>query len=408
MKIKYCRNCKKNQLERLFSLGRLPYSGFFPAKKKLLVEKKEISLVKCRLCNLVQLNQNFHPKKLYNQNYGYRSGINFTMKNHLNEIVDKVKLKTKLKKNDFVLDIASNDGTLLKFYPSDVKKVGCDPILNKFKNHYKGISYKVSDFFSYGKVIKATKPNIKFKAITAIAVFYDLKDPNKFLKDIYSLLSDDGIFVLEMADLYKIIKNTMFDTICHEHLEYYSCDVIINMALKNNLRVFDIEYNNSNGGSSRFYISKEDGPYTIEEKKIKKILFDEDKMGLKKRKTYISFFNKIQKNKIKLIKLLKKIKNQKKIIFGYGASTKGNILLDYFDITNRYIDFIAERNPEKFGKFTPGKKIPIISEKQAHKLKPDYYLVLPWHFKNEILRREKYKIKSGTKFIFPLPKLKVY
>ena len=408
MRIKHCRNCKEKKLEDLFSLGKLCYSGFFPQREDINVKKKKISLIKCSSCNLVQLGQNFNPKKLYSQNYGYRSGINLTMRKHLKKIVESIKKIVNLKKNDFVLDIASNDGTLLKYYPKSVKKVGCDPILNKFKKFYSSINYKISDFFSQKKIIDIVGDKKKFKIITAIAVFYDLKNPNKFLKDIYNLLSDDGVFVLEMADLYKILKNTMFDTICHEHLEYYSCDVIINMASKNDLRVFDIEYNSSNGGSARFYICRNNSSYKTKKRKIFKILINEKKAGLKKKKTYLNFFEKINKNKVELIKLLKKLKKEKKTIFGYGASTKGNILLEYFGITRKFLDYIAERNPEKFGKFTPGDKIPIISEEKAYNLKPDYYLVLPWHFKHEILVRERDNIKKGAKFIFPLPKLKIY
>lgn len=408
MKLKICRNCQSTKYDKLFSLGNLSTSGFFPKKKNIKVKKQNITLIKCKKCHLVQLLENFKPSELYNLNYGYRTGINKTMTNHVKSIVKKATRLSKLKKNELVLDIASNDGTLLNFYPSNVIKCGCDPIAKKFKKNYRKIDYKISNFFSYKNIINFFNKDVKFKIITAIAVFYDLEKPNDFLKDVHKLLHQDGVFVLEFADLYHIIKNNMFDTICHEHIEYYSSKVLISMAAQNNLRVFDIEKNNANGGSVRFYLCKQNSLYNSLNNKVHKILEKEKKIGLEKIYTYKKFFKKIQRIKSQLVSKLIKLKLKKYKIFGYGASTKGNILIEYFGIGKNYLDFISDRNPEKNGKYTPGDKIPIISENYAKKLNPDYYLVLPWHFKREILQREKKQIKKGTKFIFPLPDIKVY
>ena len=408
MKIKKCRNCESKKIKKLFSLGNLSYSGFFPASKSTKVEKKNLTLVKCSSCHLVQLDEKFNPRKLYNNNYGYRTGINSTMTNHVKNIVKQCIKLTRLKRNDYVLDIASNDSTLLNFYPNNIIKFGCDPLVSKYKKFYKNIQYKVSDFFTYNNIRKKLNNSNKFKIITSIAVFYDLEKPNKFLKDVSKLLSEDGIFLLELADLYQIIKNTMFDTICHEHIVYYSCEVIKNMVEKNQMRIVDLEYNSSNGGSARFFICHKNSKYKSNIVKIKKFINKEKKIALKSLKTYRKFYLNIHRSKKNLMNLITDILKKNKSIFGYGASTKGNILLDYFGLTDKEIQFIADRNPEKDGKFTPTNKIPIISEIKAHRLKPDYYLVLPWHFKKEILKREKKKIKKGIKFIFPLPKLKVY
>lgn len=408
MKIKKCRNCESKKIKKLFTLGNLSYSGFFPAHQSVKVEKKNLTLVKCSICHLVQLDEKFNPKKLYNNNYGYRTGINSTMTNHVKNIVRQCIKITRLKKNDYVLDIASNDGTLLNFYPNNIIKFGCDPLVNKYKKFYNNIQYKVSDFFTYNNIRKKLNNSNKFKIITSIAVFYDLEKPNQFLKDVSKLLSEDGIFLLELADLYQIVKNTMFDTICHEHIEYYSCEVIKNMVEKNQMRIVDLEYNDSNGGSARFFICHKTSKYKSNNKKIKKFINNETKLGLKSLKTYRNFYLNIHRSKKNLLNLINNISKKNKTIFGYGASTKGNILLDYFGLTNKEIGYIADRNPEKNGKYTPTSKIPIISEEKAHRLKPNYYLVLPWHFKKEILIREKKKIKKGVKFIFPLPKLKIY
>jgi len=405
-KIKFCRNCKSRHIEFLFSLGKLSYTGKFPQDIKFNIKSEKLNLIKCKECNLVQLDRNFSPNYLYNEDYGYRSGINKTMTNHLSETALKLSKIVKLKKGDYVLDIASNDGTLLNAYKTKgVKTVGIDPILKKFKIYYQKIDFGISDFFSYKSIVNAKIKN-KFKAITALSMFYDLDDPNKFLSDIEKIIDKkNGVFLLEHADLLSIIKNNLFDTICHEHLEYYSSGVIIQMEKKNNLRVYNVEYNKVNGGSARYYICHKDAVYKDKKERIIKVLKDEIKFGLKNKNTYKMFFIKINKIKKKLQIKLRNIKNNKKIIHGYGASTKGNVLLQFFNIGKETIDYIADRNPLKSGCFTPGTKIKIVNEKFSRSINPDYYLVLPWHFKKEILEREKKMINKGTKFIFPLPNI---
>ena len=232
-KINKCRNCENSNFISLFSLGNLSYTGKFANKFKINIPKAKIKLIKCKKCSLIQLDRNFNPKYLYSNDYGYRSGINQTMTNHLKSIAKILSNKTGLKKNDYILDIASNDGTLLNNYKTKkIIKVGIDPVINKYKRFYKNIDYKVSDFFSFSK-IKKLKIKKKFKIITAISMFYDLQKPNVFLSDINKILDlKSGIFLLEQADLYLILKNNLFDVICHEHLEYYSTKVIHEMLKK--------------------------------------------------------------------------------------------------------------------------------------------------------------------------------
>ena len=404
MKIKYCRICKKSNLKKLFSLGNLCFTGKFPSKNQK-IEKKQVTLIICKNCNLVQLGHSFDLKYLYGPDYGYRTGINKTMLNHVHKVVKDLSKKTKIKKNDFVLDIASNDASLLNFYNSKIKTFGIDPILEKYKEEYKNINFKISDFFSATKVEKITKK--KFKIITALSVFYDAADPNKFVHDVKKILAQDGIFLLEFADLASIIQNKMFDTICHEHLEYYSSQVILNLCKKFNLRVFDIKKNNINGSSKQYYICHENSKFKTNLKKINSILKIEKQLNLTTEKTYKNFIKDINKSKNKLYNFLKKKKKLGKEIHGYGASTKGNVLLQYYKIDNKLVNFIAERNKNKYNLYTPGTKIKIISETLSRFYKPNYYLVLPWHFKSEILIREKEIRKKGTKFIFPLPELKI-
>ena len=405
-KLVKCRNCRTSKIDKLFSLGRLSYTGKFPKKRKINIKKAELGLVKCSKCNLVQLNTNFNLNYLYGPDYGYRTGINKTMREHMKKIQKKMSKKAKLKKGDYVLDIASNDATLLNLYNRNILKFGIDPLVNKYAKYYNKINYKVSDFFSAKKV--KSKTSRKFKIITALSVFYDVNDPNKFLQDVYSILDDNGILLLEHADLLSIIKLKMFDTICHEHLYYYSTENIINMTSNNNLKVFDLKKNNINGGSTQYFICKKKANFIVNYNVINKILYEEKKNKLKEKKTFIKFFNEINIIKSKLLKKLNLIISKNKIIHGYGASTNGNVLLQYFGIDSKYLNYIADRNPKKFNNYTPGTKIKIISEKKSRSLFPDFYFVLPWHFKKEILLREKRIRTAGCKFIFPLPKLTIY
>ena len=405
MRIKNCRNCNSKNLSTLFSLGKISFTGKF-SKKGKEIPKGELKLIMCNICKLVQLGNKFNLKYLYGPDYGYRSGINQTMKNHLKTIVTNISKKVKLKKNDLVLDIASNDATLLNFYPKNVISFGIDPLVKKYIKEYKKINYKISDFFSLNKIQKKTKK--KFKIITALSVFYDLEKPNLFLSEVKKLLDNRGLFILEFADLASILKNKMFDTICHEHLEYYSSSVLINMCKKNGLKVINILSNDINGSSKQFFIAHEQSSYKINTNLISRILKEEKRMKISSKGTMINFFKQIKNIKIKLINYLKKIKKNNQIIHGYGASTKGNVLLQYFGIDKKFLDFIAERNPNKFNLYTPGTKIKIISEVRSRQKKPNYYLVLPWHFRKEILIREKKSKKSGIKFIFPLPNIKTF
>ena len=406
MKNKFCRNCKNNKFFNLLSLGKMSFTGKFSKSLFNNIPKAYLNLVMCKKCKLVQLDRNFNPKYLYGKDYGYRSGINKTMTEHLKKTVKKCSALAGLKANDPVLDIASNDGTLLNFYKKKIVTVGVDPLVNKYKGYYKKISYKISNFFQINDIKKLNLKK-KFKIITSLSVFYDLKDPNRFIEGIKECLDENGIFVLEHADLLSIIKNNLFDTICHEHLEYYSSKVIIDMMNFNGLKVFDHEFNNINGGSSRYYICHHKAKYKTKKKKINKLLSEESKIGLHSTKIFKIFFAKILHEKTKLKKLIKEINNKKLTIHGYGASTKGNVLLQFYDIGNKEVNYIADRNPLKYNLFTPGTKIKIISENYSRKLKPDYYLVLPWHFKKEILIREKKIREKGTKLIFPLPKMHV-
>ena len=403
--IKKCRNCNSKSIINLFSLGKIRFTGKFP-KYSEKIPHGELSLVMCKSCKLVQLKHIFNMSYLYNKDYGYRTGINSTMSNHVKSVVKKISKIANLKNGDDVLDIASNDGTLLRKYSRTIKTWGIDPILLKFKNEYKKINHKISNFFNYKLILKKDK-KVKFKIISALSVFYDLKNPNIFLNGIKKLLHKEGIFYLEFQDLMMIIKLNMFDTICHEHLEYYSVTFINKLLQKHKLRIFDHSYNDINGGSSAYLICHVNAKYKTKKNKINKILLNEKNFGIEKVSTYKNFKKRIDILKKKLNLKIKQIKKSGKIIHGYAASTKGNVLLQYYNLDKDKIKFISDRNPNKINLYTPGSNIKIISETESRNLKPDFYLVLAWHFKKEILLREKKIRKKGTKFIFPLPNIQI-
>ena len=386
MKTKSCRNCKTSSLIDLFSLGKISFTGKFAKNKKINIKKTPLDLIICKKCKLVQLKHNYDLKYLYGPDYGYRTGINRTMSEHVKNVTKILEKKVNLKPGDYVLDIASNDGTLLNYYKKKYYTFGIDPLVKKYQANYKSINFKVPSFFSKKKILEVTKK--KFKIITALAVFYDLENPNDFLSDVEKILDKDGIILIEFADILSMIKFNMFDAICHEHLMYLSSKIIFQMAKRNKLRVFDIKYNDINGGSAQYFICKNNSKFKNNTKNLNIALKKETRADIENIKIYKKFFKKIESIKYNLKKIINKIKKNNQSIHAYGASTKGNVLLQYFGIGNKDIDFVADRNPKKINYYTPGTKIKIISEKMSRDISPNFYLVLPWHFKKEILERD--------------------
>ena len=405
-KIKKCRSCNSNKLQKLFSLGNQSFTGIFPKNKNQKVPRGKLILVICNRCKLVQLSENFNLKKMYGNNYGYRTGLNLSMVNHIKDKINFLKKKFRIVKDDIVIDIGANDGTLLSFLDSKKNKlIAVDPTIKKFNKFYKKNIIKVPNFFSFRDVEKYLK-NKKVKLITSIAMFYDLPDPVFFAKQIYKTLADEGVWHFEQSYSGYMLKNLSYDTICHEHLEYYSLYSIKKILDSANLKIIDICFNNINGGSFALTVAKKNSKY-LENKNIYKILRDEKNKKINSAYIYKQFYKKINREKDKMINFFKKTKLQHKTVIGYGASTKGNVLLQYCNIKTKNIKYICDVNKDKDGRYTPGTKIKIISEEKAKQLNPDYFFVLPWHFRNFILDKEKKSIKSGTKFIFPLPKFQV-
>ncbi len=404
--IKKCRISGSKNLITVLSLGEQYLTGVFPKSPKEKISKGPLDLVWCPDSGLLQMKQSYDKEEMYGDNYGYRSGLNASMVRHLQQKIKMLENLVKPNKDDLIIDVGSNDATLLKACSGKYKKVGIDPTGKKFKQYYTKDISLISDFFS-AAVFKKHFPNKKAKIVTAIAMFYDLENPMNFMEDVESVLADDGVWHFEQSYMPSMLRTNAYDTVCHEHLEFYSFKVVKNMLESNGLRVVDVQMNAINGGSFAVTACKKNAFYLSNKPIINWLLKQESDMGLDTPKPYREFEERVFKHRINFKELIESLVADGKKIFGYGASTKGNVLLQFCGIDSNLIPYIAEVNEEKFGSYTPGTNIPIISEKEARAMKPDYFLVLPWHFKHGILEREQEFLTRGGKFIFPLPEIEI-
>jgi len=395
-KIKSCLLCKNKKLKKIFSLGNFFVSNFVNKNQINKGIKAPLTLMYCSKCTLLQLSHIAPQEIMYKKFYWYRSGVTKTMKDGLKDIYSSSLKFVNLKKNDVVLDIGANDGTLLKYYKKNLITIGCEPAKNLTQNLKKNCDFILNDFWSYKKIKKIlnAKKLKKPKIITAIGMFYDLEDPNKFIKDAALSLDDEGVFIAQLMCLKSMIQKNDLGNICHEHIEFYSLKSLKYLFENNGLEIFKIELNNINGGSYRIFCRK----------------FKNGSIKLEKENVLASvskFVKRIKENKKVTMNFIKKEVKKNKKIFLYGASTKGNTLLQYYKLNNKIIPYAAEKSPEKWNKYTVGTGIKIISEKKARRLNPDYFLVTPWGFIKEFIKRESSWIKKGGKFILPFPKFKL-
>jgi len=395
--IKKCRLCNNKDLKNVFSFGNFYVSNFVDKKRIRKSQKAPLELVHCNKCDLLQLKHSAPQELLYRGFYWYKSGVTDTMKAALKDIF-KVGIKyAKLKKNDCVLDIGANDGTLLKYFKKkNIKTIGCEPAKNLKKELSKNCDVVMSDFWSYENFKKLTDRNkiAKPKLITAIGMFYDLEDPSKFIRDINLSLDDNGIFIAQLMCLKSMLEKNDLGNICHEHLEYYSYKSLIYLFEKNGFQIFKVEENEINSGSYRIYCKK----------KISKSIKYKEKADLRETRKFIQ---RVQDIRSKCFNFIQQEVKKGKTVMVYGASTKGNTILQFFNLNHKLIKYAAERTPQKWGKYTVGTGIKIISEEKARKMKPDYFLVLPVAFIKEFIQRESTWLKNGGKFIVPFPNFKI-
>ena len=404
--IKSCRVTKEQDLVTVLDVGNQKLTGVFPRPDQE-VGVGPLNLVWSPSSCLVQLKHTYEPTEMYGDNYGYLSSLNNSMVQHLNQKAKYLTDLANLQDGDVVVDIGSNDCTFLKALPTYTKRIGIDPTIKKFAHYYPEEIYYAADFFSKENywLIESEK---NAKLVTSISCFYDLDDPVSFVKDIREILTDDGLWHFEQAYLPSTLRATSYDTVCHEHIEYYSMLSVRKILDLAGMKIVDVTLNDINGGSFAVTACTDTNiDLAVNSAVIDWVIEEEYKMGWDTLDPYLQFAERANAHRDSLISLLRGLRDAGKSVYGYGASTKGNVLLQWCGLTSKDITAFGEINPDKYGCVTPGTNIPIISETEVKAAKPDYMIVLPWHFKPGILQREKEYRNAGGKFIFPLPYIEI-
>jgi C-methyltransferase C-terminal domain/Putative zinc binding domain/Methyltransferase domain len=405
--LRACRLCGSTHLIPVLNLGLQSLTGIFPRSATHTVTQGPLQLVWCSECRLVQLRHSYDPGEMYGLNYGYRSSLNQSMVDHLTRAVRGLERRVEPRAGDVVLDIGSNDATLLKAYSiNGLRRIGIDPTGEKFRKNYTDGIQLVSEFFSANAYRRAeTKPA---RIVTSFAMFYDLEAPIDFARQIFEVLADDGIWQFEQSYMPAMLRTNSYDTVCHEHLEYYSLGVVKTILDAADMQVIDVVTNTVNGGSFTVTAVKRTNRSAKPNRPVIDWLLEQEQhMGLNTPRPYRDFEERVFRHRQDLVRLLRALAVDGKTVLGYGASTKGNVLLQFCGLSANEIKAIAEVNPDKFGCVTPGTAIPIVSEAEARAMNPDYFLVLPWHFRDSVIRREEAYLNRGGKLIFPMPEIEI-
>ena len=402
-----CRICGNAHLEPVLDLGEQMLTGVFPASRDQQVTTGPLKLVKCtgsaECCGLLQLAHSYDLGEMYGDNYGYRSGLNASMVAHLEKKVTRIGTLVDLREGDLIVDIGSNDSTTLQAYGDrGLTLVGVDPTGAKFRDYYPDHVQLIPDFFS-ASLVDERFPGRKAKVVTSFSMFYDLEAPMAFMQQVHDILADDGIWVFEQSYMPLMLDTNSYDTVCHEHLEFYALRQIQWMAAHVGFKIVDVEFNDVNGGSFSVTVAKttvQDGV----DPAVQAILDKEVAAGLDTLEPYRRFADRVASSRTALIEFVDRAQADGKTIGAIGASTKGNVLLQYCGLTPDRIVAVGEVNPEKYGKFTPGTFLPIVPENALLKDAPDYLLVLPWHFRSFFETSQAF---AGQTLLFPLPQMEV-
>jgi hypothetical protein len=401
-----CRVSGSSYLVPVLDLGEQALTGVFPRDPKAPITTGPLRLVWCPDSGLLQLAHSYDLKEMYGDNYGYRSGLNRSMTEHLAQKVNELERFADLKPGQAVLDIGSNDATLLKAYRTPaLKRTGVDPTGKRFSRYYPDDITLVPDFFS-ADVYRAVG-GVPAQVVTSVAMFYDLPDPVEFVRQVECILASGGIWHFEQAYMPAMLRLTAYDGVCHEHLEYYSMRAIQGIIETAGMRIIDVKMNLVNGGSFAVTAVRRDDRRRGGEAVVAWMLEQEERIGLNTPRPYRDFEERVYRHRSSLRRLLEILKADGKKVLGYGASTKGNVVLQFCGIGPDLLSCIAEVNEDKFGAFTPGTAIPIVSEVEARAMNPDYLLVLPWHFRDGIIRREAEFLAKGGRLIFPFPEIEI-
>jgi len=402
-----CRVSGSPHLIPVLSLGTQKLTGVFPRTRGATVTEGPLELVWCPESGVLQLRHSYDVEEMYGLNYGYRSGLNASMVRHLAAKVRCLQRLRPLAAGDLVVDIGSNDATTLKAYDqAGIRRLGIDPTGVKFQDFYAGGIDLIPEFFS-ARAFRARYGDAKARIVTAIAMFYDLESPRDFIREVAEVLSPDGIWHFEQSYMPSMLRMNSYDTICHEHLEYYALGPVKHMLEEAGLRLVDVQMNAVNGGSFAVTAAPATSALESNHTVIEWLLGQEERMGLLTTRPFRQFEERVFEHRANLQRLVRALNGDGKRVLGYGASTKGNVLLQFCGFTEKDVPAIAEVNPDKLGCYTPGTGIPIVSESEAKAMRPDYFLVLPWHFKDGILAREQEYLAGGGKMIFPLPEIEI-
>ncbi len=406
-KLQRCRAGGGEHLVTVLNLGQQTLTGVFPRSAHEMITRGPLELVWAPASGLVQLRHSYESSEMYGANYGYRSGLNQSMVEHLTLKVRFLERLAAPQSGDAVLDIGSNDGTTLKAYSvPGLRRIGIDPTAAKFRAYYPEDIAVVPDFFS-ARIYNSVESR-RARIVTSIAMFYDLDSPVDFVREVAQVLAPDGIWHFEQSYMPTMLRTTSYDTVCHEHLEYYSLGVVARILDAADMKIVDVLTNGINGGSFAVTAAHRSNT-TIRPNRavIDWLLQQEDRMGLSTPKPYREFEERVFRHRQDLMRLVRSLVGDGQKVLGYGASTKGNVLLQFCGFSTQEIPAIADVNPDKFGCITPGTHIPIVSEPEARAMNPDYFLVLPWHFKDGIVRRERDFMLRGGKLIFPFPEIEI-
>jgi len=408
MKINKCRICGNTDLVPVVDLGEQYLTGVFPLNKTENLTKGPLKLVKCNggeeCCGLLQLKHSYDLNELYGNNYGYRSGLNASMVQHLHSKVEEILEQVTLNPGDLVVDIGSNDGTTLARFPKHLQLVGVDPTGEKLGTYYGKHIDLIPDFFS-SDLITSSYPGKKAKVITSFSMFYDLEDPIDFACQVAGILDpNEGIWVLEQCYMPLMVERTAYDTICHEHLEYYGLKQIVWLMDKAGLKVVDVELNDVNGGSFSIVVAHQKSKHNDFNNAVERLIASENSKGFSSLDPFKLFAHRIKENSYLLQDFVRQANKEGKRICGIGASTKGNVVLQYCSFGPSDIECIGDVNPDKYGSLTPGTWIPIKDEKDVLVTNPDYLLVLPWHYREFFTKSLAFK---GRNLVFPLPSLEI-
>jgi SAM-dependent methyltransferase len=406
VRVSECRLCRTPDLLTVLDLGDQALTGVFPTSAADAVGVSPLELVWCRGCTLLQLAHSHEPSEMYGDNYGYRSGLNRSMVEHLAGKARGLEKLVELMPGEVVLDIGSNDGTLLGSYATDgVRRIGIDPTAARFADYYPPEAEAIAEFFSSAVFHRiADRPA---RIVTSVAMFYDLEDPVAFASDVRDCLAADGVWHFEQSYMPSMLRSTAYDTVCHEHIEYYSLATVRQILHDARLKLLDVRFNRVNGGSFAVTATHAASPLVPDSVLIDWFFAQEERAGLQTPGPFRRFEERVFQHRLDFTELVRTLRASGARLIGYGASTKGNVLLQFCGFTSEDIEAIAEVNSDKFGRVTPGSCVPIISEEEMRARKPDYLIVFPWHFRDGIIRREEAYLQDGGRLIFPLPEIEI-